>query len=141
MNSDVMLHKNLALAATVVVAALSACGGAPETASEQRYPFDTNKIQDVEKVMDGLATTKGLRVFRKDQAQMATLTQNKPAFFTALYADDDVMLVVTNVGVSETLVIHAIVVPGRPRQEAEGIAREAEQLIRATGAIRGVNAT
>jgi len=70
-----------------------------------RADFLSSSISDVEKCIDTIAKENGLRIFRKDRQQMSTLTNGQPAFFTALYYQDDPVMTVTNVAVGTILSI------------------------------------
>jgi hypothetical protein len=70
-----------------------------------RADFETINIERVEKYVDLIARENGLRIFRKERAEMAFLSKGSLAFFTALYYKENPIFVVTNVGTSSTLSI------------------------------------
>lgn len=67
--------------------------------------FDNSQIEQVESILLGIATDYKLRIFKKNRENMQYLSQGKNAFFTALYFNDDPILIMTNVGVADTLVL------------------------------------
>jgi hypothetical protein len=94
--------------ALIGLAALAAgCEGPAGPIATADYEIGTPQIAAVELLLDRVAANHDLRVFRKNRDTMATLTKDQPAFFTALYLKDDVVLVVTNVGVGSVLHVSA----------------------------------
>lgn len=80
------------------------CGGAQDIPTVVfKADFDPARIEEVEVLVDEIAGRWNLRVFRKDKKQMSILTQGEAAFFVALYLEQDPIVVLTNVGVSNIL--------------------------------------
>lgn len=68
---------------------------------------DYSKIDQVENRLRGVAKDWEMEILEKDRDQMAFVTQNSPAFFIAMYFEEDPILIVTNVGVGNRLVVSA----------------------------------
>jgi hypothetical protein len=84
--------------------------------------FDNSKIGQVELILVGIAADRELRVFKKDREKMQYLSQGKDAFFTALYFKEDPVLIVTNVGVADILVMTTTDYGKMPKEELEHMA-------------------
>lgn len=84
--------------------------------------FDNSKIEQVESILSSIAADRELEIFRKDREKMQYLSQGKHAFFTALYFEEDPVLILTNVGVADTLVMTITDYGKMPIEELENIA-------------------
>ncbi len=84
--------------------------------------FDNYKIEQVELILVNIAAERELRVFKKDREKMKYLSQGKDAFFTALYFKEDPVLIVTNIGVTDTLIMTITDYGKMPKEELEHMA-------------------
>lgn len=83
---------------------LSGCSSAQEAPTTvYKGPFEASKVDAADAAVGDVAKKWNLRVFRKDRKHMRRLTDDKEAFFVALYFDKDPVVVVTNVGVATVL--------------------------------------
>lgn len=87
-------------------------------------PFDNSQIDRIESILRDVATNNDLKIFKKNREKMQYLSQGKNAFFTALYFKEDPVLILTNVGVANTLVFTATDYGKMPIAELERLASE-----------------
>jgi hypothetical protein len=114
-----------ALRALVGLAALIAgCEEPSRPLVIAEYEIQANQIAAVEFLLDRTAAKHDLRTFRKNRDHMATLTEDKPAFFTALYLKEELVLVVSNVGVGSVLHVSANGSPPLASVEVLGVYQE-----------------
>lgn len=73
--------------------------------AEYQAPFDPEKIQLIEPVIQSVANRHGMTVLELDETEMSILTNGRPAFYRALYRDDKSIVAITNVGAGTTLII------------------------------------
>ena len=92
--------------------------------------FDNSKISQIESVLDDVAVRNELEVFSKDHKKMRFLSEGNPAFFTALYLNGDPIIIITNVGVADTLVLTITDYGKIPVAELELIAAEVILLLK-----------
>ena len=86
-----------------------------------RADFDAARIDEAERVVRGVAEEWELRVFEKDRDEMAFLTRGRDAFFVALYFEGDSILVLTNVGVGDTLELTAFDYKKMPMSDLDAL--------------------
>ena len=91
-----------------------------------QYPFATYRatynaetIAETEAVIDELASKYQYEVVRQDREEMAELSGGAPAFLTALYCEDDLVLVVSNVGIPGRIRVQAFEYDALFRSEVE----------------------
>lgn len=108
-------------AVLLVLAALCAgCdGGAKYPFATYSGRFNAETIAETEAVIDELAGKYQYDVVRQDPEEMAELSGGAPAFLTALYCEDDLVLVVSNVGVSGKIRVQAFDYDALFRSEVE----------------------
>jgi hypothetical protein len=70
-----------------------------------RGDFDANLAAKVTPILAAIADQHGMRLFEKDAEQMSVLTQDQPAFFLALNAKENPVLILTNVGAADILTL------------------------------------
>lgn len=86
--------------------------------------FSSAKTGEVESAVKKIAKEWGLRVYEKNQEQMKFLTQGKDAFFIALYFEENPILVITNAGFGDLLMLSVTDYKGMPTSDLERLAAE-----------------
>lgn len=76
-----------------------------EYSAYHRAEINPVQIDDIEKFVRAFAAENELRVFDKSSRSMQTLSMGDKAFFIALYREDELVLNISNVGVSSLLSI------------------------------------
>ncbi len=100
--------------------------------------FDNIKIELVDSIFHDIAKRNGLEVFEKERKKMRALSQNKNAFFTALYFKGDPVLILTNVGVAEKLVFTVTDYGEMPLPDLERVAAEIIKTIESINKLKFV---
>ncbi|QUJ68604.1 hypothetical protein KDD30_05690 [Photobacterium sp. GJ3] len=99
--------------------------------SEDIQPYKTYMVEynnvnngKVESVINEFSVRNNLYLYRKDESSMQYLSLGEPAFFNALYYQDDPVIVITNVGVSGELVITVTDYKKLPVSTLDGLATD-----------------
>jgi hypothetical protein len=112
-----------------VIVGSAGCTQAEAPAMQRIAVVDGAKLDSIALQVKEVASRRGMRVFEKPRADMRALNRGVDAIFLALYIDDEQVLVVTNVGHGNKLLLAVTPKPGFPAARADELINEvADQL-------------
>ena len=107
-----------------VIVGSAGCTQAEAPPVQRIAVVDVAKLDSIALQVKEVASRHGMRVFEKPRADMRTLNQGVDAIFLALYTGDEQVLVVTNVGHGNKLLLAVTPKPGFPPARAEELINE-----------------
>lgn len=108
----------------MLLVSTASCAQEPVRPTQRIATIDVGQLDSISMQIRDVASRHGLRVFEKPRAEMRILNQGVDAIFLALYIGDQQVLVVTNVGYGDKLLLAVTPKSGFPPTQADELINE-----------------